>query len=58
MAAAIPVVKDITGNERSAILVDPVGMQEVWRDEGGTGKMDVAFWRMMCPEGEKCSGWI
>ena len=43
MADGIPTVKDITGSGRSTILVDPEGLQEVWRDEGGTGKMDAAF---------------
>ena len=56
MADGIPTVKDITGTGRSTILVDPVGLQEVWRDEGGTGKMDAAFWRIMCPAGGKRLG--
>jgi len=55
MAAPIPVVKDITGAGRSQILVDPIGMQQVWKDQGGTGKKDVAFWRMVCPAGGKHS---
>ncbi|KAK2190967.1 hypothetical protein NP493_64g06009 [Ridgeia piscesae] len=58
MAAPIPVVKDITGAGRSQILVDPIGMQQVWKDQGGTGKKDVAFWRMVCPAGRACAAYM
>ena len=51
----ILMAKDISGEVPSQILVDPEKFIEIWRDQGGTGSMDVAFWKVKCPEGETMS---
>ena len=52
LSAPILMAKDISGELPSRILVDPEDFTEIWRDQGGTGDMDVAFWKAKCPEGE------
>ncbi|KAI0210357.1 hypothetical protein LSAT2_004916 [Lamellibrachia satsuma] len=51
LSAPILMAKDISGELSSRILVDPEDFTEIWRDQGGTGDMDVAFWKAKCPEG-------
>merc|ERR1711976_763548 len=51
MRGNVMMVKDIIGDTQGLFMRSPLDFREIWRDEGGFGVQDVAFWRPVCPEG-------
>ena len=53
MQGHILMVRDLVGDDMGEYLRNPTDFQEIWRDEGGFGVYDVAFWRPVCPDGRR-----
>merc|ERR1712055_56958 len=47
----IPMIRDLVGDIEGRYTTNPTDFEEIWRDQGGLGLLDVAFWRPVCPAG-------
>lgn len=56
MEGSIIMAKTIGDNLSGKYLRAPLDFVQVWRDQGGFGKYDAAFWRPVCPKGEGSEG--
>merc|ERR1711894_66933 len=51
MRGNIEMIRGFTGGMEQIYLRQPLDFQEIYRDQGGFGQRDVAFWRPICPAG-------